>query len=249
MLNRIRESLREAKDLAAVTAQFVEVCPDRAERARVLKRFREIHRAVPCPHNASHILTFVVEVYRFHRDHPGQNGVLVEAGCFKGGSSAKLSLVAKRFDRRLLLCDSFEGIPENEERHEHSIFGDSIKNWFVQGAFAGSLEEVRTSVGRLGHLEVCEFVPGWFEDTLPSLQEPIIGAYLDVDLAASTKTCLKYLYPRLVPGGFIVSQDGDFPLVVEAVDDDRFWEAEVGCKKPVIHGLRSRKMLRIYREG
>lgn len=45
------------------------------------------------------------------------------------------------------------------------------------------------------------FIKGWFEDTMPVFNERIIAAYIDVDLASSTKTCLKYLYPLLVPGG------------------------------------------------
>ncbi len=49
---------------------------------------------------------------------------------------------------------------------------------------------------------------------MPCFEQPVLGAYIDVDLASSTIACLKYLYPRLVPGGVIVSQDGDFPLVI-----------------------------------
>ena len=75
----------------------------------------------------------------------------------------------------------------------------------------------------------------------------IAAAYLDVDLASSTKTCLKYLYPILVPGGVIISQDGDFPLVIEVYNDDQFWEEEVGCKKPYIEGLGERKLIKIVK--
>ena len=74
-------------------------------------------------------------------------------------------------------------------------------------------------------------------------------AYLDVDLASSTKTCLKYLYPLVIPGGIIYSQDGDFPLVIEVFNDDRFWENEVGCKKPDIEGLGKKKLLKIIKEN
>ena len=90
---------------------------------------------------------------------------------------------------------------------------------------------------------------GWFDDTLPRDNIDIAGAYVDVDLASSTRTCIKHFYPRLLPGGFLLSQDGDFPLVIEAFDDDRFWEEEVGFKKPEIHGLNESKMLRVYKES
>lgn len=51
--------------------------------------------------------------------------------------------------------------------------------------------------------------------------------YLAVDLTSSTWTCLQHLYPKIVPGGVLMSQDGDFPLVIDVFDDD-FWKNVVG---------------------
>ena len=196
----------------------------------------------------SHVLTFVVEMMKYAKKHSESKGVFVEAGCFKGGSTAKFSLVAKSLNRKFVVFDSFEGIPENEEEHKKSIFGYSINSWFHKGSFSGSLEEVKHNVATYGDISVCSFVEGWFDNTLPDLDIDIAGAYIDVDLASSTKTCIKHFYPRLLPGGFLVSQDGDFPLVIEVFDDDNFWENEVGCKKPETHGLNKSKMLIVYKE-
>jgi O-methyltransferase len=80
---------------------------------------------------------------------------------------------------------------------------------------------------------------------MPNFNEKILAAYIDVDLASSTKTCLKYLYPLLVPGGVICSQDGDFPLVIEALEDDSFWENELGINRPKIEGFKKRKIIKI----
>lgn len=82
---------------------------------------------------------------------------------------------------------------------------------------------------------------------MPGFDEPIAAAYIDVDLASSTRTCLKYLYPRLSPGGVLISQDGDFPLVMAVFDDDNFWRDEIGCEKPTIDGLGKSKMLKIIK--
>ena len=248
MLHAFRERLREAMDYAALQPAFREACPDAASRAVLEREFARIGRHVDCPHNNSHILTFVIEMFRFRQRFPQGECTFVEAGCYKGGSTAKFSRVARMLDARLLVCDSFEGIPDNAEAHEKSIFGYTINNWFRRGAFQGGLDEVRGNVRAHGVLDVCSFRKGWFEDTLPDLSLDLAGAYVDVDLASSTRTCIKYLYPRLLPGGFLVSQDGDFPLVIDAFDDDRFWETEVGCRKPLIHGLRKRKMLVVYKE-
>ena len=81
-----------------------------------------------------------------------------------------------------------------------------------KGKYCGSLEEVKNNIAKYGEIGVCHFIKGWFEETMSLFNKRIAAAYLDVDLASSTKTCLKYLYPLLVPGGVIISQDGDFPL-------------------------------------
>lgn len=210
----------------------------------ILKRLRAISRNIHCPHNESEVLSFGLEILSFPRD---KEGCIVEAGSYKGGGTAKISLFTKLAGRRLIVFDSFEGLPSNAERHDKSILGHSIKELFAKGSFCGSLEEVRGNVGRYGELEICDFIKGWFEDTMPSFSKKIALAYLDVDLASSTKTCLKFLYPLIVPGGVLYSQDGDTPLVIEVFDDGKFWEKEVGCKKPNIEGLGKKKLLRIVK--
>ena len=203
-----------------------------------------IHRNVKCKHQHQHVDSFVNAVLSLPA---GVDGCIVEAGCFQGGSAAKFSIAAKLADRRLVLFDSFEGLPENVERHQESILGHSIQGWFEAGRFRGSLETVKKNIRTYGHLEVCTFVEGWFEDTMPGFSHRICGAYLDVDLASSTRTCLKYLYPLLVPGGVLMSQDGDFPLVIDVFEDDEFWETEVGCAKPHIEGLGRDKIVWIVK--
>jgi O-methyltransferase len=77
----------------------------------------------------------------------------------------------------------------------------------------------------------------------------VVAAYLDVDLAASTRECLKYLYPLLRVGGVLISQDGHLPLVIQVLDDDVFWSREVGCAKPAMPGLGRQKLIRIVKEA
>jgi len=213
-------------------------------------RFRHISRVLrrqwntKVPHHNSQILAFVDAI---HSLPPSLEGCIVEAGCFKGASAAKFSIAAKKTGRQLVLFDSFEGLPENEEPHDRSILGHSIQDWFKGGEFCGSLAEVKATIAAFGHIEACNFIKGWFEDTMPHFKDRIAAAYIDVDLASSTETCLKYLYPLIVPGGVLFSQDGDFPLVIKILDDDQFWEQHVGCKKPVIEGLGTDKLLRIIK--
>ncbi len=209
-------------------------------RFGIIKQYYIISANVDCPHTQEEILAYIETILTLPSSIPG---CVVEAGCYKGGSTAKFSIAAKIARRELIVFDSFEGIPPNLEDHASTAHGDN----FATGAYKGTLEEVRTNITKYGCIEVCSFTKGWFDDTLPRFKEPIAAIYLDVDLVSSTRTCLKYLYPLLQPGGVLYSQDGHLPLVCDLFDDTAFWEHEVGTKSPVIEGLRKKKLIKIVK--
>jgi len=76
-------------------------------RARIsfVKQIYRISYHVWCAHTQAGILAVARMVLRVP---PEVEGVIVEAGCYKGGSTAKLSVVAKLADRRLVAFDPFE---------------------------------------------------------------------------------------------------------------------------------------------
>jgi O-methyltransferase len=136
-------------------------------------------------------------------------------------------------------------LPENTDLDDQDIFGN--KATFCKRDYYGSLEEVKNNVARYGEIENCEFVKGWFADTLPNFSQSIAVMFLDVDLVSSARTCLKYLYPLLIQGGVLYSHDGHLVPVRNVFADERFWEDEVGCLKPQIQGLGSRVLIRIVK--
>jgi len=212
----------------------------RMKRARMALRSYWISEQIDCPHSEAEVLTCMDSILRVQGD-----GCIVEAGCYKGGSTAKFSLAARIKKRPLIICDSFEGIPPNDERHERDIFG--ARAGFAAGDYKGSINEVQANVKKYGHLDSCVFIKGWFEDTLPSFNRPIAVAYIDVDLASSTRTCLKHFYPMLIAGGVLLSQDGHLPLVLEVFRDQNFWRNELHCEMPRIEGLGTSKLLKIVK--
>ena len=211
-----------------------------SQRSMLLKQYYNISSNVDCPHVPEEIFAFEENILTLPNT---VQGCVVEAGCFKGGSTAKFNRATKLAKRELVVFDSFEGIPENCEPHA----APGQEN-FSRGSHRGSLEEVKRNVERYGDIEVCRFIKGWFDDTMPTFSEPVAAAYLDVDLVSSTRTCLKYLYPLLQPGGTLFSQDGHLPLIVELFEDPRFWEEEVGSEKPEIMRSRSQKLLRMVKK-
>jgi O-methyltransferase len=210
----------------------------------IVKQLDDISLNVDSRHTHDEILTFIRTILSLP---PESNGVVVEAGCFKGSSTAKFSLATDIVGRKLVVFDSFEGIPENDEPHEKNIFGGPAS--FKKGQYCGTLEEVRANVTRFGKNNGCRFIKGWFENTMPDFKESVSAIYLDVDLASSTRTCLKHLFPLLGKGGILYSQDGHLPLVIDVYSDEGFWLEEVGCKRPSIQGLGKKKLLRIIKEA
>ena len=77
----------------------------------------------------------------------------------------------------------------------------------------------------MGWEDRIQLIKGFFEDTLPRISEERFSlAHLDCDLYTSYKTCLEFVYPRMLPGGVIVLDDYRLPANVypgadKAVDE------------------------------
>jgi O-methyltransferase len=238
--------LRRRREFRAAAKFAMQSLPHASllDRLSIVRKAFLITLRVQCPHVQREVLSFCETILSLPKELPG---VCVEAGCFKGGSTAKFSLAADLADRELVVFDSFQGIPSNEEQHGKNIFGNEAA--FPEGCYFGALEEVKANVTKYGKIDRCRFIEGWFDDTMPHFHEPIAAAYIDVDLVSSTKTCLKYLYPLLALGGILYSQDGHLPLVIGVFDDDQFWENEVGCKKPRMAGLGTSKLITVFKDA
>ena len=236
--------LRYWRDYAAVIGFLLcrEFSLPLRQRLRMVKQLYVIHFSIESPHQHAEILEFIKAILSVKGN---TDAVFVEAGCYKGSSTAKFSLAAEIAGRTLVVFDSFDGVPYNSEPHGKDIFGNHVS--FGGGNYRASLEEVQCNVTRYGNIKTCRFVKGWLEDTLPNFKEKVAAIYLDVDLASSTRTCLKYLYPLLQPGGVLFSQDGHLPLVIEVFKDESFWTQEIGCKPPFADGLGSKKLIKIIK--
>jgi hypothetical protein len=73
-----------------------------------------------------------------------------------------------------------------------------------------AIEDVRRTAADLGLASYTEFVPGWFDETLPAHRErigPVAILRLDCDWYSSVRACLDNLYDQVVDGGFVVVDD------------------------------------------
>lgn len=168
-------------------------------------------------------------------------GDVVECGCFAGGSSAKLSIVAKLTNRRLHIYDSFEGLPEVDDYNLRDCHARRNSSWMTPwkaGRYASRLDEVQEHVRRFGNIDVCTWTKGWFRDTLTAedLPSQLAMAFVDVDIASSARDCLMSLRPRLHKKGVYVSHDVAFIKVMQGFYDPDLWANVLKSAPPVVFG-------------
>lgn len=169
-------------------------------RLKLLKRFLRIDWNIVHSHLPSEI-AFMCTALAARKAKFDE--VVVEAGCWKGGSAAKLSILCKMLGYRLLIYDSFAGVEtpplDQQEREEKSFFGE----------YAATEAMVRGNLEKYGESEVFRIVKGWFRDTLAKapVPHPVRLAYIDCDLLKGTEEALTGLIPSLVDDGYIFSED------------------------------------------
>ena len=133
-------------------------------------------------------------VFSLARAQAALPGSMAEVGVFQGCSARLISLASE--GRPLHLFDTFAGLPE-PEKHER----DRMR----QGHYAASLEGVQAF---LRDRPSISYHRGLFPDTAaPCNDERFAFVHLDVDLKAGTRACLEFFYPRMVPGGIILTHD------------------------------------------
>jgi hypothetical protein len=151
-------------------------------------------------------------------------GDIAEFGCYKGVSSCALSIVAKATGRRLLVFDSFEGLPK-PETIVRNLQGKSVVP-YRKGDFRGSLDEVMQNVQQFGEPSVVDYIPGFFSGSLPKRENDCYALiFEDADLPESVLDIFKFAYPRLSKEGgiFFCHEARDFE-VVRLFYDKRLWE-------------------------
>lgn len=185
-----------------------------AQRVAMLARLLRIDWNVPHAHKPRELVAVLLSIAK----RPGHAGeAVVEAGCWLGGSTAKLSVFCKQFGYELHTFDSFEGV---EERTGVEGSGTDFS-----GSYAATLDAVRSHVERYGEIAICHFHPGWFSDTLEKSppEFPVRGAYIDCDLVKGTGEALAGIVPALVDDGWIYSQDYHIASVRGLLHSQDLW--------------------------
>ena len=118
-------------------------------------------------------------------------GHFVEVGVYRGGSAWHLAEIGREQGRELHLFDTFSGMPWQQDCDIFKI-GDFDKT---------NVEDVRRWVPD------ATIHVGIFPETLPPWLLGIAFAHIDCDQFQSVDACIRYLWPRMVPGAVMLFDD------------------------------------------
>ncbi|WPE17753.1 TylF/MycF/NovP-related O-methyltransferase [Candidatus Thioglobus autotrophicus] len=161
------------------------------------------------------------ELYKKIINIPGD---IVECGVYKGGSLIRMATYRDTLEvnmsRKIIAFDAFGSFP----RVESKIDDNFIDQFESEGGEGIAISELKECL-EYKNIKNIELIKGDINSTLegyivknPALKVALL--HIDVDVEKPTKTILKHLYERVVPGGLIVLDDyGVIHGETKAVDD------------------------------
>lgn len=163
------------------------------------------------------------ELYKMSAELPG---AIVECGVFKGNSLCKFAmfrdLFGNRFSKKIIGFDIFGKFPQTKFADDKKSRKKFIVEAGIQGISKEQLLEVlkyknADTLVELVKGDITRTVPRYVKDH-PELRISLLN--IDVDIYEPAVTILKYLFPRVVPGGIILLDDyGVFPGETKAVEE------------------------------
>ena len=149
----------------------------------------------------------------------GVPGAAAELGVYKGFFARCMNQLMP--ERTLYLFDSFEGFTQ-----------DACATESFQAAHRNTaIDQVLSIMPRPKHIVV---KPGFFPKSLDGMEEQFCLVSLDVDFAKTTLDGLRYFWPRLNKGGYLMLHDWGSPKLPGVAEALKAYEAEIGESIPGI---------------
>lgn len=183
-----------------------------SEKITLIKRFLKIDLNVEHAHWPGEIAHICKAMFN---EPTKKNEVMVEAGCWNGGSSSKFSIICKMLGYQLYIYDSFQGVESTDQ-----------EGWDFSGEYRATQEVVKSNIVKYGEIDVCRFFPGWFSETLARnpVSAPVHAVYIDCDLAIGSSQVLEGVMPNICHDSIIWSQDYHIKPVREVFNDPSTWK-------------------------
>ena len=149
----------------------------------------------------------------------GVPGAAAELGVYRGFFARCMNQLLP--ERKLYLFDSFEGF--SEDANASDSFQAAHRNTAVNKVLA-----------IMPHPDSVTVKPGFFPESLEGLEERFCLVSLDVDFYQTTLDGLRYFWPRLEKGGYLMLHDWGSPKLPGVAKALRDYEAELGYKIPAM---------------
>ena len=146
-------------------------------------------------------------------------GAAAELGVYKGFFARCINQLLP--ERTLYLFDSFEGFS-----------ADAPASEAFQAAHRNTAAEKVLSI--LPYPDKAILKPGFFPHSLDGLEERFCLVSLDVDFARTTLDGLRYFYPRLNQGGYLLLHDWGNPSLPGVAQALEIYEKEIAAKLPAV---------------
>ena len=140
-------------------------------------------------------------------------GAAAELGVYRGFFARCINQLMP--DRKLYLFDSFEGFAEN------ACAADSF-----QAAHRNTAIDKVLAI--MPHPDSITIKPGFFPESLEGLEERFCLVSLDVDFYQTTLDGLRYFWPRLEQGGYLMLHDWGNPKLQGVAEALQLFEQTLG---------------------
>ena len=146
-------------------------------------------------------------------------GAAAELGVYRGFFARCINRLLP--ERKLYLFDSFEGF--TEEACAADSFQAAHRNTAIEKVLA-----------IMPHPENITIKPGFFPGSLEGLEEQFCLVSLDVDFYQTTLDGLRYFWPRLEKGGYLLLHDWGSPKLPGVAEALARYEEEMGYRIPAV---------------
>ena len=163
-------------------------------------KFRKFNRA----NNGGDINRLISIVLNVEKvlDEDNVRGDIAEVGVWKGNTACLLAYYAHEYERKCFLFDTYEGFDSRD------LEGVDVP-WEGMGNFDDTTLEIVKSVIGTEALDICEFLKGYFPESIPDYldKEKFAVVSLDCDLYKPMKAGLTWFYPRMPNGAIFLLHD------------------------------------------
>ena len=208
------------------------------EKKKLVNEIKKMMSLIPSATNLNLHLYVIDKLFSCAHNFDLNKSFIVEAGVYKGAMTCSLSIAAKMLGTKLIVYDSFDGLPD-VKRRENIVNYYHIKksSFYKKGMYRGNYQEVIENVKKFGSYESCIFRKGFFKNSMKNSTEKIFFLFLDVDLLSSTMDVIKNLWKNVLDNSYVFTDDASDLDLNRIWFDKQWWKKNLNQKSPGFIGV------------